>query len=155
MAGDAQSRNSVVKSVLDAVADWVRRYHSALKRNNELAGIGANEVAAIAKDLGISATQLRELASKGARASQPLRKLLVALDVDPKELEKIDARVARDMQWLCVTCSKKAQCNHDLSTGVAAETFRKICPNAMALDAIFNLRVKDISKTTKGPLKHY
>lgn len=132
--------HSVAKIVFDAVADWVTRYRRSLQANTELEAIDPYQIAAIAKDIGITANQLRELARKGDNAAASLRNLLVALEVDPKELEKIDPRVARELQWLCVNCTNKAQCNFDLSIGIAATTFRNICPNAIALDEIFDLK---------------
>jgi hypothetical protein len=134
-----QQSHSVAKTVFGAVADWVNRYRCALMPHNELEGVDADQVAAIAKDLGITTGQLRELANKGDETAS-LRNLLIALGVDPKELEKIDPRIARDMQWLCINCSRKSECNFDLSIGIAATTFRDICPNALALEEIFDLR---------------
>ena len=133
-----QQSHSVAKTIFDAVADWVNRYRCALMPHNELEGIDADQVAAIAKDLGITTSQLRELASKGDKAASLLN-LLIALGVDPKEFDKIDPRIARDMQWLCINCSSKSKCNFDLSIGIAATTFREICPNALALEEIFDL----------------
>lgn len=141
MVGHRQSC-STTQLAFYAVADWVRRYRSALVGNDQLTKLDVNQVAAIAKDLGITAGQLSELASKGDHAAAPLQKLLTALGVDPKEFEKIDARVARDMQWLCVNCNDRSQCNFDLSIGIADTTFREYCPNAVTLDEVFNLTAK-------------
>ena len=146
MAGHEDKRSqSAAKIVFDAVADWVTRYRHSLKSSRQLDAIGPDEVAAMARDIGITATQLRELSSKGDHATASLRNLLIALKVDPKEFGKTDPHIAREMQWLCVHCSNKAQCTFDLSIGIAATTFRNICPNAIAIDEIFGLKAE---KTT-------
>ena len=93
---------------------------------------------AMAKDIGITPTQLRELASKRPGAADLLQKLFVALNIDPKKLEQIDVRIARDMHWLCATCNNKTRCKHELAAETAAANFREFCPNAIDLGALFN-----------------
>jgi hypothetical protein len=137
-----QPQFPAVKLVIEAVADWIKRYRDAIKSEKELARVDPEEIAAIAKDLGITAVQLRELGSKGPESTKLLKRLLIALDTDPKGLEKIDPRVARDMLWLCFNCSVKNRCKHELSAGTAAETFREFCPNALAIDEVFDLKGK-------------
>ena len=61
---EGKRSHSVAKIVFDAVGDWVTRYHRSLKFNSELEAIDPDQVAAMAKDIGITAGQLRELANK-------------------------------------------------------------------------------------------
>jgi hypothetical protein len=42
----------------------------------------------------------------------------------------------RDLQRLCISCSEKQRCAHELDVGSAAEHFRQYCPNAYTLDAL-------------------
>jgi hypothetical protein len=137
-----QPQFPAVKIVVEAVADWIKRYREAIKCEKELARVDPEQIAAMAKDLGITTVQLRELASKGPESTKLLKRLLMALDTDPKRLEQIDPRVARDMLWLCFNCSEKSRCRHELSAGTAAQTFREFCPNAVALDEVFDLKSK-------------
>lgn len=139
---DQQPHYPAVKMIIETVADWIKRYRDAINREKELAEMDPTQIAAIAKDLGITTVQLRELAGKGPEATQLLRTLLLALGVDPKKLDDIDPRVARDMHWLCFNCSNQSRCKHELSTGTAAQTFHDFCPNAIALDEIFDLKSK-------------
>lgn len=135
-----QPHYPAVKMIVETVADWIRRYRDAVDREKELANIDPTQIAAMAKDIGITTVQLRELARKGPEATELLKRLLIALDVDPKKLDDIDPRVARDMHWLCFNCSNKSRCKHELSGGTAAQTFRNFCPNAIALDEVFDLK---------------
>lgn len=152
MAGHGDKRShSVAKTAFDAVADWLTRYRRSLKFNSELEAIDPDQVAAMAEDIRITAGQLRELASK-RDATAALRSLLVTLDVNPKEFDKIDPRIARDMQWLCINC--RAQCRFDLSIGIAAATFRNFCPNAIALDEIFDVKTRKAT-IVNGPMSYY
>jgi hypothetical protein len=135
-----QPQFPAVKIIVEAVADWVRRYREATQCEKELARVDPDQIAAMARDLGITAVQLRELASKGPESTNSLKRLLVALDTDPKRLEQIDPRVAREMLWMCFNCSEKSRCKHKLSAGTAAQTFREFCPNALSLDELFDLK---------------
>jgi hypothetical protein len=63
--------------------------------------------------------------------------MLIALAVDPEALAKSNPAVMRDLQRLCVACSQKGRCQHELAEGTAAEHFREFCPNAFTLDALF------------------
>ncbi len=128
-----------VLPIFNAIADWVRRYRHAIGLRDELADCGPDEVRSMAKDIGVSPSQLRELASKGPAAADLLQKMLVALRVDPKVLADIDPLIAYDLQRLCISCGNKKRCKHELADGTAAKTFREYCPNAITLDAVFKL----------------
>jgi hypothetical protein len=133
-----QQSYPAVKLVLNAIADWVNKYRNTIARNNELGQCGPDEVMRIAKDLGVSPTQLREFVRKGPDAADLLSKMLIALHVDPKVLANSDPLAMRELQQLCITCGDKKRCKHELANGTAAEHFRDFCPNAMTLDALFN-----------------
>jgi hypothetical protein len=132
--------------VLNAVADWVSKYRNATGVRGDLGYCGPNEVMQIAKDLGVPASELREIVRKGPGAAALLQKMLVALKVDAAVLEKASPAVMRDLQRLCITCSNKKRCEHELAEGTAAEHFRDYCPNAFTLDALF--------KQKDDPTKH-
>lgn len=127
----------VVEMVIDAIADWVKDYRYATGLNDELARCGADEVKAMARDLGMTPADLRELAAKGPGAADLLKRMLVALKVDPKVLGEMDQRVTRDLQRLCITCGNKRRCEHELAAGTAAKNMHEFCPNALTLDTLF------------------
>ena len=127
----------VVEMVINAVADWVKNYRHAIGLSDELANCGPDEVRAIASDMAMTPADLRELASKGPGAADLLKKMLVALKVDPKELNQIDQRVTRDLQRLCISCQTKRRCEHELAAGTAARNMHEFCPNAVSLETLF------------------
>jgi hypothetical protein len=128
---------ALVEGVLNAIAAWVNKYRSAVGAQLAHGQCGPDEVRQTANDLGVSATQIRELMNKGPGAADLLGKLLLALHVDPQEIAKTNPAVLRDLQRLCITCANKKQCAHELARGTAAEHFRDYCPNAFTLDALF------------------
>jgi hypothetical protein len=131
-----------VEFVLDAIVGWINKYRHIHGPHDELGQCSQEDVMRIAKDLGIPVSDLRGLASKGPGAADNLRKMLVALSVDPQALAEADPAVMRDLQRLCIVCSQKGRCQHELAEGTAAGHFREFCPNAYTLDALFKDKVK-------------
>jgi hypothetical protein len=123
--------------VIHAIASWVKNYRYASGLKDEFAHCGADEVRAIANDLGLTTADLRELVSKGPGAADLLSRMLIAMKVDPKVLRAMDQRVTRDLQRLCITCGAKRRCEHELAAGTAVEHMHEFCPNAVSLHMLF------------------
>jgi pyrroloquinoline quinone (PQQ) biosynthesis protein C len=129
-----------VEPILDAIANWVKKYRYAAGLRDELARCRPEEVAQTAHELGLSSRELYRLASKGPHAADLLKKMLLALGVNPKTLASQDPLLMRDLQRLCISCDHKKQCKHELAAGTAAKHYRNFCPNAFTLDAIFDAK---------------
>ena len=125
------------RGVLDAIAAWVKNYRQAIGLRNEMANCTPEQVAAIARDMGLTSEELLSITAKGPHAADELPRLLRALGVDPDRLASHDPGTMRDLQRICVTCGHKGQCQHDLAKGTAASRYRDYCPNAISLDALF------------------
>jgi hypothetical protein len=132
------SSNPLVETALKAIADWVSNYRKAIGFNNEFGMCGPDEVMRMARDIGVTPSQLHELVSQGPGAANLLKTMLVALHVDPKVLADLDPLIMRELQWLCITCSNKKRCKHELTKGTATENFRDFCPNAVSLDELLD-----------------
>lgn len=137
---DAQPAYPILEQVLDAIANWIKKYRYAAGLRDELVHCGPEEVARVANDLGVSPGELARLARAGPHAADELPRLLRALGADPEKLASIDPMLARDLQRVCITCSGKSRCEHELAAGTAAQNYRRFCPNAISLDALFNAR---------------
>jgi hypothetical protein len=128
----------LVEAALKAIADWVTRYRTAIGFNNEFGMCGPDEVMRMAKDIGVTSSQLQELLRKGPDSANLLERMLVELHVDPKIIADIDPLVMREMQWLCITCNNKKRCEHELAKGTASEHFHEFCPNAVSIDELLD-----------------
>lgn len=128
--------NPLVETALKAIADWVSNYRNAIGFNNEFGMCGPDDVMRMAKEIGVTPSQLHELVSKGPGNPNLLKTMLVALHVDPKVLADMDPLIMRELKWLCITCSNKKRCEHELAKGTATEHFREFCPNAVSLDEL-------------------
>jgi hypothetical protein len=128
----------VVELVLDGIADWVKQYRQAVDARSEFAHCTPDEVKAMAKDLGMTPSDLRTLADQGPEAADLLKRMLVALKVDPKILGNLDPRISRNLQRSCITCGEKRRCRHELTAGTAVRNMHEYCPNALTLKDIFD-----------------
>jgi pyrroloquinoline quinone (PQQ) biosynthesis protein C len=124
-------------TILDAIANWIKKYRYAAGQHQELAECGADEVARIAHDLGVDTAELFKLVDNGPGAADLLQRMLQALGADRDRLALIDPLIMRDLQRLCISCSHKKRCEHDLAAGTAAQNYREYCPNAVSLEALF------------------
>ena len=97
----------LVEMGLEAIADWVSNYRNAIGFKNEFGMCGPDEVMRMAKDIGVTPSQLQELVRKGPDSAKLLKSMLIALHVDPKIIAGMDPLVMRELNWLCITCSNK------------------------------------------------
>ena len=123
----------LVEMALKAIADWVSNYRNAIGIKNEFSMCGPDEVMRMAKDIGVTPSQLQELVRKGPDSAKLLKSMLIALHVDPKIIAGMDPLVMRELNLLCITCSNKKRCQHELAKGTATEHFHEFCPNAVSL----------------------
>jgi hypothetical protein len=68
--------------------------------------------------------------------------MLTALGVDAAALSQHDPLMMRDLERLCVSCTNKGKCAHELATGAASEHYDDFCPNAYTLDMLLAERKK-------------
>ena len=120
--------NPFAEMALKAIADWVSIYRSAIGSNNEFGMCQPDEVMRAAKEIGVTSNLLHELASKGPGNANLLKSMLVALHVDPKVIADMATAVMRELKWLCITCSDKKRCEHELAKGNSRRAFSRILP---------------------------
>jgi hypothetical protein len=130
--------NPLAEMAVKAIADWVSIYRSAIGSKNESGACEPDEVKRAAKEIEVTSNQFNELAGKGPGNANLLKRMLVALDVDPKVIADMDPLVMRELKWLCITCSDKKRCKRELAHGTAREHFHEFCPNAVSLDELMD-----------------
>ena len=121
---------------LGAIAGWINKYRNAAGFDDEISQCSPDEIRQIARELGVSVSELRVMSAKGPNAANLLGKMLTALSMEPDRLTKSDPAAMRDLQRVCLNCSCKDRCQHELTKHTAAENFRSFCPNAFTLDAL-------------------
>jgi len=111
-----------------AKACWQRR--AAV---NELDRVEAQELRSLARDLGVSADELRAVTAKGEHAADLLVRRMKTLGLDPR---RVDPAVLHDLQRCCSECSHKGLCIHELEDRPRETTWPDYCPNKLTLAAL-------------------
>ena len=126
----------IVGAVTVAIADWWRKLTLARDSLAELDTCGREEIERIAHDMGMSAAELRALASRGPDASDLLLQRMTALHLDPKEFAHTNGRLLQDLQRICTLCDSHRRCAKDLARDSCDAVWEQYCPNAGTLGAL-------------------
>jgi hypothetical protein len=100
-----------------------------------------------AKDLGITAAELRLLVSRGSQEADLLHRRMALLQLDPKEIASSEPLLFRDLQRLCALCDSRGRCIRDLARDSTREPtepesadWQDYCPNAATLNMLSSLQ---------------
>jgi uncharacterized protein YjiS (DUF1127 family) len=115
-------------------ACW-RNMRAARERLGELDRCGG-ELERIARDVGVSQSELYTIAAKRPDAADQLKLRLEALHLDRAALVRDDPLVMRDLERVCTTCGSKRRCVRDWARFPDDAAWRGYCPNAMTFDAL-------------------
>jgi hypothetical protein len=111
--------------------DWTRR-GSGL----DLKCCGEDEVERIAKDIGMSPSELRRVANLGPHSADLLLRRMAALDLDRNEVSRTEPRTFQDLQRVCALCNSHRRCKRGLARDAADPAWQDYCPNAATLMAL-------------------
>ena len=127
----AQPDYPLVTAAIEVFADWWKQQRD---RTRDLDFVTASELDTIAKDIGVSAADLRKLDRRGSDLLLP--RMMAALHLDPTTLKQTDPALFRDLQRVCALCDCQNRCARTLAEGDAAATYEAYCPNALSLKAL-------------------
>lgn len=118
-------------SFLSRLREWWRRH-------SELETMDRGELERMASDLGMTGSQLKELAAHGPHAADQLRERMHLLGVTSADVERVAHGLMWDMERTCIRCNQKGTCRRDLATHPYDATWAGYCPNAVALTTVTN-----------------
>jgi hypothetical protein len=122
-------------SAFDTLLQWCRGWARS-GPESELQCFADAEVERIAKDVGVSASELRTLATFGPEAADLLLRRMTALDLDRNEITRIEPQTFQDMQRVCIMCEHHRQCARDFARDSTSGAWKEYCPNAATLIAL-------------------
>jgi hypothetical protein len=131
-----QAKQQSHEGPLDIVASWWRNWKSRRAAVSELNCCGADEVAHLARDVGVSADELRTLAGRWPDNENLLERRLAANGLNVEQIRQSEPHVLRDLQRVCGQCADRSHCAHDLDTNDRDRAWRDYCPNTATLDAL-------------------
>jgi hypothetical protein len=126
----------LVDKVIDIFGDWLKRRREI----REMRELDAGEFARIAHELCVTPGDLDTFVRQGPHATSELPKLLKALGIDEKALARSQPLVLRDMERVCASCVRKAQCDQDLDAGTSDQHYEKYCLNASTISSVDQIR---------------
>jgi hypothetical protein len=101
--------------------------------------IGREQLDRLARDLGLSASDLCLLVKTGADSAILLRRRMATLHVDPDEITRSEPGVFRDLRRVCAVCGSRDECVRDLAREPdepGAREWRDYCPNVATLNML-------------------
>ncbi len=123
--------------IINAMAEWARLCRVAFGGRDELVQSLRQESVRAAHALAAQTAALVENVPGWPQAAILLRRMLIALGIDPDAPALRDHAAIGKLQRSCAACEHKTECAEDLANGTAAENFYAYCPNAKALDSIY------------------
>ena len=123
--------------IISAVAEWGRLCRVAFGGRDEVVQNLRQESVRTAHALAAQAAALMQNVPGWPQAAILLRRMMIALGLDPDSPALRDHAAIGELQAACAACEHKAECAEDLAKGTAAENFYAYCPNAKALDSIY------------------
>jgi len=118
------------------VSRWWRNWRASRASVNELEACGADEVAHLARDVGIGASELRTIAAKWPDNVSLLSRRIAEIGLDTGEVRRTEPQVMRDLQRVCTRCAEHRRCASDLDRDGKDREWRDYCPNVQTLDAL-------------------
>jgi len=117
------------------LAEWWRRVRAKRKSLDELARFGGG-LERLARDLNLSAWDLRAVVAKWPTGGDLLGRRLTMLQLDPATFSSGQSAAVRDLERVCSLCDSKARCEHDLAGRAPNPEWRDYCLNVPTLDAL-------------------
>ena len=121
----------IVENAINLFGDWLKHRQEM----RELREMDDGDFARVAQDLCMSPAELDAVVRRGPQARGELPQLLKSLGID-EAVSRAQPLLHRDMVRVCASCRQKAQCDHDLDAGTAAQHHAAYCPNAPAIDEL-------------------
>jgi hypothetical protein len=122
----------------------ITRSRARRKAGEELAHFEANELQALARDVGLSSEQLTGFARPGAGGGEDLLRLLRFGGLVPERIERTHPDVMREMCSACSGCEAVRRCRRDLDRGWAP-VVQRYCPNTETIKALQAERCRSVS----------
>lgn len=123
--------------IIHAVAEWGRLCRVAFGGRDELVQSLRQESVRAAHAFAAQTAGLMQSVPGWPQAAILLRRMMIALGLDPDSPALKDHAAIGELQRACAACDHKPECAQDLAAGTAADNFYAYCPNAKTLDSIY------------------
>jgi len=118
------------------LAKWWRNWTARDSALRELGCCDREEAAHIARDVGVSVSELQTLAGRWPDSPNLLERRMDASGLSVEQVADSEPQVLRDLQRVCGQCDVAARCERDLHDDEQDRVWRDYCPNVVTLDAL-------------------
>jgi len=129
----AHHQNQTLGGIISA---WWRNWKQGRATLLEIDGLESGERSRVARDIGVTSSELQTLAGKWPDSTDLLSQRLASLQLSEDAVAQAEPGVLRDLQRVCTLCNEKQRCGHDIDCDPANPQWRAYCPNAETLDAL-------------------
>lgn len=127
------------RSPAQIVSEWWQAWTGYNPTYSDLSCCAQEEVDRIARDIGVSAAELRQLARLGSDSADQLLQRMTALKLNPDVVADAVPPTFQDLQRICSLCDHHKRCQHDMASDVAAPAWESYCPNAATLKVLMTM----------------
>ena len=118
-----------------------------LRDQREMDDLGQSELERLARDIGLSPTELRASAGRNGDWVRLLEQRLDQFDFNKASLERVYPKVVRDLEQTCGRCGSASRCSKDFSKSDSKDAISEYCPNTYTLQALAMERERQNQKT--------
>lgn len=115
---------------------WFSHAWEATTETDVIGNLDDQTLKELARDCGVSADQLKQLANAGPNAADEMVALMLAINLDPTEVARLYPAQFRDMQINCSLCESKERCRKDLGDQTADREHVHYCSNVDHLKSL-------------------
>jgi hypothetical protein len=115
----------------------IKEFFGGIFGRSDLSGLDPYEVAEIARELGVSSGELKEIDRHGDDAALMPRRLAEE-GVNTAVVQAEWPSVWRDLQRVCSVCDSKDVCQAELDLAPEAPDWQRYCPNVGTITALKN-----------------
>ena len=121
------------QGLIGQVAQWIA---TRARASAEMARLAGGDIGGMARDLGVSEADLRDVLPRGADNTKLMEAMMRARGLDPEQTAHLSAAVMRDLELTCTRCGAVTRCRRELAAGTADAHCHEFCGNADTLDAL-------------------
>ncbi len=118
---------------VEIVSRWWRAWTANRSAGSDFACCAEGQVEQLAKDMGVSAGDLRALARLGPGAADLLQRRMTALKLDRSEVLQAEPGTFQDMQRVCAMCGSHKRCARDMTRNAKDSAWEDYCSNVATL----------------------
>jgi len=128
----AQKRSSLT----EIISGWWQKWTGFNPAYSNISCCVQDDVERIARDVGVSAAELRALAKLGPGSADLLLRRMIALKLDQNKVFQTEPGTFHDLQRICSMCESHKRCEQDIAQSSTGTAWEDYCPNAATLKAL-------------------